>query len=69
MIDHYLYFDRFNRKLRIYEEDCEIKSQNILRKRERILEGISINKKSRIPYLLVSIVVVTIYAIKKKIKN
>lgn len=41
MIDHYFYFDRKEKRLMIFEEDCKVKSAQILRKK-RILEEMGI---------------------------
>lgn len=40
MIDHYFYFDRVEKQLKIFEEDCKLEANKILIKRrmERILE-------------------------------
>lgn len=38
MQDYYFYFDRLNKELKIYKENCFLRSNEILLKRERILE-------------------------------
>lgn len=38
MIDYYIYFDRVNGTLKVYKEDCYLRSKELLMKRERILE-------------------------------
>lgn len=43
MVDYYFYFDRMNKELKIYKENCYLRSKNILLKRERILEMRLIN--------------------------
>ena len=40
MIDHYIYFDWLNRKIWIYEENCQLKSTQLLKKWIRVLEEI-----------------------------
>lgn len=40
MIDYYFYFDRKVNKLKVFEEDCYVKSTQLLDKRVRILEEI-----------------------------
>lgn len=44
MMDYYLYFDRLDKKLKIYKENCYLRTRQILLKRERILETIPIIK-------------------------
>ena len=41
MIDNYFYFDRKDKVLRIFKEDCYLRSDQILRKKMRILEGVT----------------------------
>jgi len=37
MIDYYFYFDRKANKLKVFEEDCSVRTNEILRRRERML--------------------------------
>ena len=37
MIDNFFYFDRKAKKLKIYKEDCYLRTQELLKRRERIL--------------------------------
>jgi hypothetical protein len=39
MIDNFFYFDRKQKKLKIYKEDCYVRTQELLKRRERILEA------------------------------
>ena len=41
MIDHYFYFDRKDKKLKIFEENCFVRSAQIL-KRDRVLEELGV---------------------------
>lgn len=38
MVDYYFYFDRLKKKLKVYKENCYLRSNNLLMKKERILE-------------------------------
>ncbi len=41
MIDYYFYFDRKAKNLKIFEENCFLRTKSLLRKKERILGAIS----------------------------
>ena len=40
MVDYYFYFDRKDKELRIYKEDCYVRTMQLLMKRERILSEV-----------------------------
>lgn len=69
MVDYYFYFDRVNRVMKVYKEDCSLRSKQILLKRERILEEtIFESKKSRnITYVIFgSTIIVSFFLIIRK---
>ena len=37
MVDHYFYFDRKSQKLKIFRENCYLRTKNLLKKKDRIL--------------------------------
>lgn len=39
MIDNFFYFDRKQKTLKIYKEDCHVRTQELLKRRERVLEA------------------------------
>jgi hypothetical protein len=40
MIDYYFYFDRKSKSLKIFKEDCYLRTKSLLMKKERILEAV-----------------------------
>ena len=45
MMDHYVYFDRLDKQVKVYEENCYLRTKQILLKKERILEAIPLSKR------------------------
>lgn len=43
MIDHYFYFDRKTRKLKIFNENCYLKTNELLMKKERVLSEVGVS--------------------------
>ena len=47
MVDYYFYFDRKDKELRIFKEDCYVRTQEVLMKKERILSEVTLEKVKR----------------------
>ena len=45
MMDYYVYFDRLDKQVKVYEENCYLRTKQILLKKERILEAIQLSKR------------------------
>lgn len=64
MIDYYFYFDRKVNKLKVFEEDCYVRTNEILKKRDRILDEIishELNLKIRErPVLSIALIIAVI---------
>ena len=63
MIDHYFYFDRKAKKILIFEEDCYVRSAQILKK-DRILQELGLKADpSEIDEVSLTVALVTIPAV------
>lgn len=43
MIDHYFYFDRKSKQLKIFKENCYLRTAELLKKKERLLQEVIVN--------------------------